>query len=207
MAISFIGQASSATTTVTLPSHQAGDLILIAAFRENATPASIPSSYTSILSSSANTMGIAVGWRLAAGSSETSGTWTNATLLMCHVYCGVNPIIPIGGNVATGGSSTTLTYGGITMTVSDGTSWVVGFGAHRSTNTSILTAPSGMTNTSRAKQSANENSDGAGFDTNGGVSSWSSQTAAVGGTTSGWRTGVIELIAGPVRTRRLLNVH
>lgn len=193
MAISFIGEASG-ITSATLPAHQTGDLILGFSFRDgNNTAPTVPGGWTTIdTTAGSNSNGSGLAYKIAASASETSGTWSSATTVIFLVYRGVDQTNPIGGNAHDGAASTTVNYPTVSMVVSDGTSWVVGFAGHRSTDTSLETPPSGMTNRSTAADATDE---GAGHDTNGGVSSWSGTTVSVGGTSSGWRARTVEIRA------------
>lgn len=87
-----VGTEAVAGTSLTIPAgHQAGDLIVMAAWRANATAASKPAGWTDFsptttIASGAGSLRIA--YKVAASSSETSGTWTNAAQVMCAVYRG-----------------------------------------------------------------------------------------------------------------------
>jgi len=193
--IEYQGEATG-TNTATLPAHQAGDLILCFAYRDgNNTAPTVPGGVGwSTVGSAAggNTNSSVLVRKVAAGSSETVGTFTNATSVVCLVYRGVNQSSPVGGQADTGAQSSTITYPALTMTVTDDTSWVAGFAGHRSANVTIETAPSGMTNRTSVSDATDE---AAGHDTNGGVSSWSAQTSSVNGTSSGWRARTVEIVA------------
>jgi hypothetical protein len=199
MAISFVGSATGTNSIASMPAHQAGDLLLFFAFRDGSeTAPSLPSGYTSKLTKSDGYIDTScrVGYKIAAGGSETSGEWTNATSLICHVYRGVDQTIPLGGSSTYGHNDTgnnTVNYRVITMTDTSGASWVAGFAGHAATNTSLQTAPTGMTNRTNVMDATDE---AAGHDTNGGVSSWTTKTVAVGGTDSGWCSAVVEILAG-----------
>lgn len=192
MAISFVGKTNNSGATATLPTGwQAGDLALAYAYRDGSnTPPSLPTGWTDIHNSGANTNSHRLAYRvLQAGDS--SWTFTNATETIVHVYRGQQAATPIGASAATGANnSTTVTYSALTLQVTDGTSWVAGFAGHRSTNTALETPPTGMVNRSNIVDATAE---AAGHDTNGGVSSWSSQDVAVGGTASAWRSIVVEI--------------
>ena len=78
------------------------------------------------------------------------------------------------------------------MVQTNGTSWVLGFGATRAGDSAIETAPSGMTNRTSAKDAT----DGAAMhDTNAGVTGWAGATASIGGTSSVWKTIVVEVLS------------
>lgn len=192
MAISYIGSATG-TDTATPPTHQAGDLLLVFAFRDGSTSApSLPTGMTSINNGGANSCSARLGYVVAQAAGTSIGTWTNATSVIVHVYRGVGPQNPIGVNYRSTGSSTTLSYSlnAQALTITNGTSWVVGFGGTVNTNGNITVAPSGMTNRSSVSDATDE---AAGFDTTSGVSSWTAADASVGGTSGGWVTICVEI--------------
>ncbi len=92
----FISAASAAATTLTLPTHQAGDLIVMCAgARTNSASREItlPAGWTSIRSATfdANRFStLRVAYKVAASSGETSGTWTYAGGLTALVYRGLS---------------------------------------------------------------------------------------------------------------------
>lgn len=187
MSITRIGSAVG-TTSAVLPAHQVGDLILIFAYRDgNNTAPSLPSGYKNIVSNGANTNSLRVGYKFATSTSETSGTWTSATSVVAIVYRGAS----IGASAVGGTTSTTVTYPALTLRRTNNTSWVVGGAGHRSVDTNVQNAPSGMTNVNSVLDATDEL---AVHDTNTTVSSWSSTNVSVGGTSSGWRSAVIELV-------------
>lgn len=193
MSISFVG-AATGTTSATLPAHAAGDVLLAFAHRDgNTTAPSLPAGWTDLGSSGANVNSSRIGYKVAASSGETSGTWTNATGLVVLVYRGCAAGDPIGDVVGTGSSSLIISYPALTMQVTDGSSWVVGVAGHRSNDTTGFgTAPSGMTNRSYVQDAT---ATIIGNDTAGGVSSWSAQTVTATGTSGGWRSWSVELLA------------
>lgn len=187
MAITRIGSATG-TTSCTLPTHQAGDLIIIFAFRDGSTTApSLPANYWNITNNGANTCSMRVGYRIAPSAGTSSGTWTNATSVIGVVYRGAR----VGSFAVGGAASTTVNYPARTLLYSNNTSWVVGAAGHRSIDTNVQNAPSGMTNVNSVLDATDEL---AVHDTNGTVSSWSSTNVSVGGTSSGWRSCVVELV-------------
>src|SRR6185369_16959851 len=178
--------------TVTIPAgHQLGDVILIFAFRDgSATNPTIPTGWTNITNTTdgGTLSSVSVGWKLAASSSETSGTWTNATGLVCHVYRGLDPIKPFGTFVGTQNTVANVQYSGVTITANQ---WIVAFVGHVSIDVSISSAPSGFTNiTSLNGATASYGS----FDTNGPLTvSYTAQNVAVGGTAGQWQTIMIPM--------------
>lgn len=193
MAISRIGSASAQATSLTVPVHAIDDLILIAAFRDGSTtPPTLPVGYNDIQNGGDTASSMRLGWRRANATNDSSGTWTNATEIIAVVYRGDVLADPIGDSNVFGGSGTTVTYPGLTMQVTDGTSWVVGIGGHQSTNTTIETAP---TNMSLVKDQAGATAEEAWHDTNTGVTSWPQTNVSVGGTSAGWFCITVEILA------------
>lgn len=197
--IQYVG-SQTGTNTLTLPGHQAGDLILLFAYRDGSNTApSVPTgqNWTTVQNpTGANTNSHALAAKVATSSSEGVGTFTSATTVIAHVYRPKASYVLAIGAVATPGtgSSTTVTYPALTLQDTVGDSVVVGFAGHRSTNTTLETPPAGMVNRSTAVDGTDE---AAGHDTNTGVSSWSATAVSVGGTSSGWRATTVEVKVAP----------
>lgn len=186
MAISRIGSASG-TNTCTLPTHQAGDLLIIFAYRDgNTTAPSLPAGWWNISNVGANTNSLRVGYKIAASSGTSAGTWTNATSVIGVVYRGAT----IGAFSVGGASNTTFSFNGFTSLKSN--SWFVGFvGTRDATTAAVGTAPTNMSNVTTVTDAT----DRAGLhDTNGTLASWSTQTVTTGVAATGWRTAVLELL-------------
>jgi hypothetical protein len=188
MSVSFVGAQGAAATTVTIPTHQVGDLILLFAYRDGSNTApttptaggTVPT-WNLIGSSGANTNSSNFRWAVATATNTTSGTWTGATELICLVYRGAS----VGASASAGTNSSTITYPALTLQRTDGSSWVVGVAGHR-TATNVELAPTGMTNR------AFSGTEAAGHDTGGTVTSWSQQTVTVNAA-SGHRSWTVEL--------------
>ena len=193
MAISFVG-AATGTTSATLPTHAADDVLIAFAHRDgNTTAPSLPAGWTDLGSSGANVNSSRIGYKVAASSSETSGTWTNATGLVVLVYRGCNTTDPIGDVVGGGSSSLVVAYPALTLQVTDGTSWVAAVAGHRSVDIVGLDGPpAGLTN--RAYQQ-DATATIVGHDSASGVSSFAGASDTVTGTSGGWRSWSIELLA------------
>jgi hypothetical protein len=196
MAITRIGASAGDGTTITIPvGHQAGDLLVIFAFRSATTSPTTPAGWTAVTGLSSGASAFRLGWKLAISNADTSGTWTSATGLVCHVYRGVTtsqtPIVIGTSSTATG---TTVTYGTDTLK-NPGTSWVVGMAATKTTTSTIETAPTNMTNASTAVGATVEY---AGHDTNGaytlGQGTWPSTNVSVG-VSAEWRSATFEILA------------
>ena len=192
MAISYISSASAQASTATLGTNIAGDIIVVFAHRDGSTTApSLATGYTNIANpAGANTNSHRIGYKISTGSEANCGTWTNATSVSAVVLRGQHSS-PIGANASGSASSSTIAYNTITLQVTDGTSWVVGGAGHR-TATNLNQAPSGMT----LRSSTNDVNI---CDTNGGVSSWSTNSITVNAS-SGWRSHTVEIKAAPTST-------
>ena len=189
MTVSFVGSQGAAAATVTIPAHQVGDLILIFAYRDGSNTApTIPTAggtvptWTTIGSTGANTNSSAFVRTTATATNHTSGTFTNATELICLVYRGATVGASAGGS---GSATTSIAYPALTLQRTNNTSWVVGVAGHR-TATNVELAPTGMTNRTSIGTEA------AGHDTNGTVSSWTQQTVTVNAS-SAYRSWTVEL--------------
>jgi hypothetical protein len=151
MAISRIGSASAQATTITIPSHQAGDMIFIFAGRTNTTPATVPSGWVQAAFTGANGVSVTSGWKIAKSSSETSGTWTNASVLFCAVYRADTGLLAF-STAANGANATSTSVFYTTLTnglvYRNGTldNWYIGIGMQLNSANSLETAPSGMAN-------------------------------------------------------------
>ncbi len=188
--ITFVASSAVQGVNATIPAHNVGDLLITFAYRDgNATGPTTPSGWTVISSSGGgNANGSTLAYRIATGADSSNG-WTGASEIVTHVYRGQSAS-PIGVNGVQSSSGTTVTYPALTLGVTNGTSWVIGFAGHRNTNTNLQNPPTGMIQrTTRVDATAEV----AGHDTNGGVSSWSARNVVVGGTSGGWMTRVLEI--------------
>ncbi|MET3349025.1 UNVERIFIED_ORG: hypothetical protein ABID57_000694 [Arthrobacter sp. UYEF1] len=191
MAISFIDKVSALATSVTLPTTmQAGDLIIIFAYRNAITAPSLPAGYTSVTSNTGNTQSFRVGYKFASGPAGTSGTWTSADMVMACVYRGVSTVGG-SGSTTTISQATTVMSGIGTMTRTDGSSWAFSWGG--SAQTTSMSTPTGTV--------LRESQAGAAFmgivvDSNAGVPSWAQHTST-NGTNAVNTGGSVELIRAP----------
>lgn len=192
MALSFVTSFKNASGG-TLTGLTAGQLVVVYAFRSgsNSKP-TLPAGWTADTAGvTSNSAGSLIAHQLATGTSLVTGTFTSATNCIFLVFDGVDQTTPVGDSAVTTNIGTTVTYPALTMVVTNGTSWVAGLGGHRSTNTTIDTAPTGMTN----RDSQITTGETSVNDTNGGVSSWALVNQSVGGTSSGWGCYSLEIIA------------
>lgn len=152
----YVGSATG-TDSATLPAHQAGDLLIAFAFRDGSTTVpGTPSGWTIFDGGSggANSCAFKLGYKTAASSSETSGTWTNANSLIVVVMRNVSILAGEAGQVAVAadsGSATNVpTFGYFykqDLNSIGGPVQMLAFAGHRSTNTNLNTISSFNLNT------------------------------------------------------------
>jgi hypothetical protein len=175
--ISFIGISQASGTSVAIPTHQIGDLILIfcnVTGVDTTTP-STGAGFTSIASGSwaaDDEWAFNLGYKIATDSSTTSGTWsgTGTEYMAALVYRGVSGIGAVGTINVDLDVDLDVEWNSLTLQNTDNTSWIVGFGAAESTP-NFTNVPS--TRTQRALQTHKVI-----WDSNGTVSSCSSQTSS-----------------------------
>ena len=148
MAISLSGSASALATTIAIPSHQAGNVIVIFAGRNNTTPPTTPSGWVQLASSGSSNGSSVAAWKIAKTSSETSGTWTNASVLHCLVLAADTGILYLSTGVSGQAStSATINYPALAnykTGVLD--NWYIAHAFQLNSANSLETAPSGMAN-------------------------------------------------------------
>lgn len=206
MAISYIASGGAQANTITIPvGHATGDLLVMFAFRDGSTTApTIPAGWTQVGLNTGTLTSSSTAYRVATSSSETSGTWTNADALICHVYRGQlasgTPVINSGAQAGTG---TSVNYSGIVTMTGPGTSWVALFAGHSSVDTSLETPKTGTTNRSN---NVGATCEVAGHDTNSTVASFSFGSVTVGGTSGSYITKTVEILAATTTTGQV-KVH
>lgn len=175
MANTLVGSASAAAGSVTLPAHQTGDLIFIFGRASGSSIPTTPSGFTQINADTNGVDGYNLAYKVAASSSETSGSWA-ATHTIAHVYRNTLSTGAIGGSTIKQGFSTGINYDTVTLGVTDGTSWIASFGIAHSSTLALETPPTGETLRQNITGTSVEL---ASFDTNGGVSSFTSRNTTV----------------------------
>jgi len=182
MAISFVGASSAIGNTVSLPAHQPGDLILIAAVRfTSGFFTSAPNGWlVGAYRNSLNSMGAILAYRTAESSSENVGNYSGADIVIATIYRDDTYTLTVGSTNQNGtGLSSALNYppliaipltgGGVGMVRDQFGSWVAGIGWARSAALNVETPPSGMV---FREARANATGEIAMHDTNADVTSW-----------------------------------
>jgi hypothetical protein len=112
VSIALQGNGSNNGTTVTVPTHAVGDLLIFhASNHASATTPTRPSDIVSLFSLSNAGGSVLCGYKHALTNSETSGTWTNATNLFVTVWRGDTNTIVMPEFVSTnGGTAANINY-------------------------------------------------------------------------------------------------
>jgi hypothetical protein len=141
------GSSQSAGNSIVLPSHQPGDVILIGAVRNGSTSAPlVPSPFVQLTTTGGSGFAMSVAYLLATASNHTSGTFTNASLMVAAVLRGTNALA--GRMVASSAAATN------TATISAGAGtgefiflpgFVVGFTIFGAQPVTLTSPPSGYT--------------------------------------------------------------
>lgn len=188
--------AAVGTTSCTLSATPKFNDLMIATCGDTTTACAVPTGWTSVLSTTA-TRSLRTFYKFALGNESTLSGFTNGTGMFISVYRGAGLISTgtTGGTSTATATSTTISYNTITMTHTDGSSWVIGC-AWSNGATAADVAPSGMTLRSGTGTPAFACSD-----TNGGVASWATTTVTtINATSVAWRSNVVEIVAAPAST-------
>jgi hypothetical protein len=202
MSLTFVGSTTYSANNGAPPTHQAGDLILILAGRgASVTAPTRPAGYLAVETESNSTAVTCVGvlgWKIATSTSDASGTWTNASELIIAVYRpSSGNTVRVGQSAVNKSTTATVNYPALTMAdPTSGNSWVLGFVFSSNITQAITAAPTGMSNRTSVVGTTYQ---AALQDTNGGVSSWSSQNANVTGSGS-TVTLMVEIVLAPSNT-------
>lgn len=181
--VTYSGSNIAQATTVTIPTHNPGDMIVIWAYSQAITIPTKPSGWTTIDSNAANSNSAIGAYRIATTDSHTSGTWTNAQYVISAVFTGAKYI---GGYASNGGNSNIPTCSAITLGNKTGSSQICAFFGQRTVTTFTTNA-----NFTRRESSIIAGSYGAAFDTRNDTTT-DGQFNIVGGS-QGWQTLQVEL--------------
>jgi hypothetical protein len=151
---SVVGQASAATTSVAIPAHQPGDMILV--FARGTVAPTIPTAggtvpaWGTLQSSAQFSIALTCVFFVATGSTTTTGTFTNATHIAVLVIrpAANRQLTTAAARSAVGGANnaTTIIYPALTLAKTDGTSMGVRIGTRVTAATQLATAPTNWTN-------------------------------------------------------------
>ena len=149
-----VGQASAAATTIAIPAHQIGDIIIMFTRRASNTPAGIPGSgptvpvWTTILSAGANTLALTAAYTVATQTNHTSGTWGTASHICCIVLrADAGKTLAMGASANLNGSNNQIIgYPALTLAALDGTSHGLRVGTRGIAVAAVGTPPTSWTN-------------------------------------------------------------
>jgi hypothetical protein len=205
MAITVQGSGSSAATTVTIPTHAVGDMIVIMA-RGTVAPTvpgaggTVPTWTTIGTAGANNSIGWTVARAIATATNHTSGTWTNAAQMHVLVLRAGTGSISLGDAPAAAGANNTQTivYPALTLTASQTANLAVRCGARGVADTEVETDGGFTTGgTFRTAQPASPNQTSAVF-TKPITANEGSFTATPAGTNAAYRAVSFEVIEPPV---------
>lgn len=197
MAVDFIGSAADLSDSLTLPSHEKGDCMFVMATRAGNTAPALPSGWITAASASTTSLSARVGFRIAHSSSETSGTWTNATGVSSVVFRPTVGTIAVPVFSSQGGTGTTVSY--VTVAgVASADNYIdqsfCAFGITTVETNAIETPPTGMTFLDKQSQT------GLAFAsfrlTTNAFGNWSTQSVTLS-SSSTWRAFVFRLAEYP----------
>lgn len=145
----FVVGWGTGSNAATFPTHQVGDLLLVAAMeRANGLPTAPAGSGTTptwnvINSAGANSMAMTTAGYVAVATNHTTGSWSNTSSMLALVVRGALGVLPIGGHAMSGSASEVgSTAPAITLLNTAG-SLLLDVHSGSSTATSWSAAPSG----------------------------------------------------------------
>lgn len=152
--VQYISANASTTGSVTIPTHQVDDIIVLAAFDAQNTAPTKPSAggtvpdwvYIDNANTTSGQSCITTAQFKATATNTTSGSWTWAEQMIAVVLRGQNATTPIGGHSSVGGQGVNITAPSVTLDHTDGSSVVLRFHSSAFLNGSgWSSAPAGYT--------------------------------------------------------------
>lgn len=150
--VTIIGTPQAAqATSVTLPTHAVGDLIILGVWHDGfnvvaTTPSAggtVPAWVDIDPGATGSNCSLRTARFTATATNHTSGTWTGADTMIAIVLRG-QAASPVGGHAEDGSVAATSAAPSVTLTKTDGTSVILRFHGHRQAGT-WPAAPSGYT--------------------------------------------------------------
>lgn len=152
MTLSLVGSADANANSVAIPSHAINDTLLFLVYRDaTTTPPAIPSDCVVLYQQAIGAAGYLIAaYKVAKTTSETSGTWTNASHVLVTVFRPDANSLAIPEYLSTqSATSATVTFPaqatGTLRTNAEDLA-VVGFVAQRNSANNLAQAPGTMTN-------------------------------------------------------------
>lgn len=189
--ITVIG-VTTGTTAATFPSGlREGDIVVAFNFRDGSNTApGLASGWTDLNSSGANTCSVRLSYKTVGidRAITTSGSATSTIWVFLRPRPGYT--LTPGARTSGGGTTNTISYPAMTLQTNDGTSTILAFAGHRSTNTTLEAATVGGL---RFIGGVADATDEAAAFMVAGRTSWPQLTTTITGTASGWRVGLVEI--------------
>lgn len=185
----FVGSSESQSNSADIPGGvEPGDLLLFFGFDAGSlTRPAVPAGFDDENTSGSNNCARRIASKVADGT-ETTVSSSGSTGVIVLAYRDTSGIGAKNGGAGAIGDPRSPS---LNLQVKDGSSWVVSWGASRSTSGSPV-APAGMVE--RAIVNGSRQDMGA-FDTDGGVTSWSGDKTPWHENNSGWMSFALELLA------------
>jgi hypothetical protein len=215
------GQNSSQTTSVTIPTHAVGDLIVIYAFNGSSTTTpstptasgTVPAWSTIDGTTGANSCASKTAFFVATANNHTSGTWTNASAMIAVVIRGQNPLevvgattvrTPIGVHAEAGGNNGVPAAAAQTLQRTDGSSLILKFLGSVNVNTGgwggassgFIKRVAGGTGASACFESKQVSTSDSLCNNN-----------LPAGSSSNWRAATVEILADPLTDLSRVNLQ
>jgi hypothetical protein len=148
------GTASAATTSVAIPTHTAGDVLLVFARAASNTAPTVPASggtvpaWATAQSAGANTLALITAYFVATAANHTTGTWTGAAHLCVLVLRpDAGMVLSYGTSASGNGNNTqTIVYPALSFGNLTGSSWGVRCGTRGVAVTAVGAAPNNWVN-------------------------------------------------------------
>jgi hypothetical protein len=154
MTITVVGSATAVeATSITLPTHQAGDLIVLTLAHDAASTLTPLAGWCIAGYRGAGGRYVMLAAKTALSSSETSGTWTGNKFIAATVYRHDTDYLMCGTGTASTGSGTTINYTAVSAYTATGgvirglveEFWVILAAVAQSNTLTVETPPSGFT--------------------------------------------------------------
>ena len=152
MSIALAGSTDANAASVALPSHQINDTILFLVYRDNSTASpTIPSDCVVVYQQAVGAAGyLIVAFKVANTTTETSGTWTNASHILALVFRPDANSLAMPEYLSTqSATSATVTFAAQatgTLRVNAEDIALVGFVAQRNSTNDLTQPPGAMVN-------------------------------------------------------------
>jgi len=157
------GANGAQATSVTIPSHAVGDLILIFAVRAStalpgkpAASGTVPAWVDIDASVQGSGYNVRTAYYVATATNHTSGAWASSTAVAAVVLSGQNASNPIGGHASNGYTASAGAYPApaVTMSNTDGSSQLISYAFQAYAVFNSWTVPGGYTSLITANYSA-----------------------------------------------------